>query len=698
MVRKKQNDLPKQFVRAKRLAVKPRKQEKKSNAKNTTSLLQSLQKLFGFSVQKKVEPKRKAPKKTTPKKVTKKPKKKKKGVIATKAEHEHLPKVQKTKKAPTKAKKKVSKKKEKPKKSAVRRLATTKKAVPKVHFKKVNVHQDQELLELEEKKSTKQKRALPKAEVFPRMVQNDDIEDSAPKVSAGIMNKKKRWSFFGKKIAVKKPTLQPVAQSGVIAVRSSVEAGGVVQDLKQEIETLEKQAKTEGKKMAKQRAKEIKELRKKAKQRAKEMAAEEPEEEEVETQKTKMLKVDQRLAEKEVEKKEKELRLEEQERRKSKANQDLDAMASELVRTKKTKRKGLSSILKSINNLGMGKFRVQFVQNLAMMLNAGLPLIDALNTLQLEIRHKAMRKIIGKITELVESGYPLWRAMDEQYLFSPYEVALVRVGEEAGNLSRNMVYLADQQEKDHALRQKVKMAMIYPSIVFILMFIVVMGLGLFVLPNLVQVLYSLNADLPPTTRAVIFITEMFSKYGKQGVPAMMGGMVVLFLLAKYTAFRRVSQWMVFRIPGIGRLAREATIARFGVILGGLLEAGVPLVESLQSLEDVTHIVSYKKMYRQMTERVALGDSFAICFKDIRGSRKLIPASMQQLIITGERSGSLSETFMKVASIYEKKAEETAEKLPTILEPVLLLIIGGLVGTIAFAIITPIYSVVGNVGR
>lgn len=443
--------------------------------------------------------------------------------------------------------------------------------------------------------------------------------------------------------------------------------------------------------LSKQREQQAKELHERTQEITSNMEVEEE-------KKPQIHEVDERIAEKEAKRKELLLQQEKREREQAQANRDLDAAAMNLAKKKKKHSGGVGGFFKSLNNLGMGKYRAQFIQNLAMMLNAGLPLIDALQTLQLEMRSRAMRKVIARIAELVESGHPLWRAMEEQYLFSPYEVALIRVGEEAGNLARNAQYLAEQQEKDHALRQKVKMAMIYPTIVFILMFVVVMGLGLFVLPNLVQVLYSLNADLPAATRAVIWITNMFSTYGTQAVPAMIGGMILLFLLAKYTPFRRVSQWFVFRIPGIGRLAREATIARFGVILGGLLEAGVPLVESIQSLEDVTHIVAYKRMYGKMAERVALGDSFAICFKDIRGSRRLIPASMQQLIVTGERSGTLSDTFKKVASIYEKKAEETAEKLPTILEPMLLLIIGGLVGTIAFAIITPIYSVVGNVGR
>ena len=154
---------------------------------------------------------------------------------------------------------------------------------------------------------------------------------------------------------------------------------------------------------------------------------------------------------------------------------------------------------------------------------------------------------------------------------------------------------------------------------------------------------------------------------------------------------------MFHVPGIGRLAKEATIARFGVILGGLLKAGVPIIEAMESLEKVTPIISYRNFYGKMLDHVTIGDSFAKSFSAIKGSDKLLPPSVQQLVMTGERSGALADIMLKIADIYDKKAADTAQKLPVILEPMLLLFIGGLVGTIAFSIIVPIYSIVGNVG-
>lgn len=360
-------------------------------------------------------------------------------------------------------------------------------------------------------------------------------------------------------------------------------------------------------------------------------------------------------------------------------------------------KKGFKAFLTSINYIGMGKERISFIQNMATMLNAGLPLTDALKTLTLETRNKPMRKLLGRIIDAVENGSPLWRAMEAQNFFSLHALALVRIGEEAGSLAENMGYLAEQDEKDNALRSKVKMAMIYPTIVMVIMFIIVVGLGMFVLPNLVGVLFSLNVKLPLITRIVIMCSDAFVAYGAVGVPTFIGVFVLIAILSKYTSLRVVTQWVMFKIPGIGRLAREATIARFGVILGGLLKAGVPVIEALESLVQVTPIASYKKLYAQILAHVTIGDSFSKSFASIKGSEKLLPPSVQQLVITGEKSGSLADIMLKVADIYDKKATGTAEKLPIILEPMLLLFIGGLVGSIAFAIIVPIYSIVGNVG-
>lgn len=359
---------------------------------------------------------------------------------------------------------------------------------------------------------------------------------------------------------------------------------------------------------------------------------------------------------------------------------------------------GFKRFLTNLNNIGMGKEKSQFIENLAILLNSGLSVIDALKTVAAELRNRTMKKVVKQLIDEVESGIALWRAMDNQCLFSAYALALIRIGEEAGSLSKNMEYLAVQQEKDRSLRSKVKMAMIYPSIVIVLTMIVTLGLAWFVLPQLVSVLISLNAKLPLPTLIIIWIANFFGAHGAVVVPSIFAGLITFMLLAKYSALKGPVQQVTFKIPGIGTMARSATIASFGVILGSLLRAGVPIVNAVQSLADVTDTVLYKKFYKKLAGELEVGQSFGSAFKAISETAKVLPASVQQLLVTGERSGRMADMLMRIAEIYEKKAEDAAARLPVVLEPLLLIFIGGLVGSIAFAIIVPIYSVVGSVGR
>lgn len=362
------------------------------------------------------------------------------------------------------------------------------------------------------------------------------------------------------------------------------------------------------------------------------------------------------------------------------------------------KKSGLKIILDGIGNIGLGREKSHFIENLAILLNSGLTVVDALKTIALEVRVKPMKKLIGRVIDEVESGIPLWMSMDNQNFFSSYALALIRIGEESGSLSKNMEYLAVQQEKDRSLKSKVKMAMIYPSIVITLTVIITLGLAWFVLPQLVGVLLSLNAKLPLSTRVIIFIANFFKAHGAVAVPLTFAAGIFIALICRFTGLRGPVQQLIFKTPGIGTMAKSATIARFGVILGSLIKAGVPLIESIRSMAEVTDTVYYRRFYFKLASEIEVGQSFAAAFASIKDTKKLLPASVQQLIVTGEKSGRISDMLMRVAEIYERKAEDAAQRLPVVLEPMLLIFIGGLVGTIAFSIIVPIYSIVGNVGR
>ncbi|MDD5469203.1 MAG: type II secretion system F family protein [Candidatus Peribacteraceae bacterium] len=427
-------------------------------------------------------------------------------------------------------------------------------------------------------------------------------------------------------------------------------------------------------------------------------------------QKAQAKKEAKRLKEKAAQEKKEEKKWREEAERRSKILEERDAKEKaekkpetrgqkdiEWKMPKPKKQNAFQRFFSALGYMGLDRERTALIDNLGTMMGAGLSLLEALRVLEREMRKRPMRKLIGRIVVAVEMGSPLWRAMEGQYFFKQQQIAMIRVGEEAGSLVENLHYLSQQEERDHALRSKVKTAMIYPAIVLVMMTGIVFGLGFFVLPNLVGVLTSLGVPLPLITRMIIKGTQIFVTSGVTIITSFVAGILVLVLLTKYTPFKILVQWVIYHIPGIGKLLKEATLSRFGVVVGGLLQAGVPVTEALESLVNATSLARYRSFYAELLEHVKLGDSFATSFESIKATDKCFPASMQQLVITGEQSGSLTKIMLKIADIHDKEASDIAEKLPVIIEPLLLLFIGGLVATIAIGVLGPIYSVVGNVG-
>lgn len=348
-----------------------------------------------------------------------------------------------------------------------------------------------------------------------------------------------------------------------------------------------------------------------------------------------------------------------------------------------------------ISQIGFRKEKEMFLRMMALLLSAGLSVIDTLTTIHDDARKKKLKNIVNSLLTEVSNGKPLWRTLKDHNFLSAYEIALIRVGEESGSLAKNMEYLALQQEKTHMLRQKVKMAMFYPTIVLVLTTFVTVGLAWFVLPQMVGILTSLNVELPLSTRIIIRVSEIMSHHGHW----VAGGIVAFFvgfgLLYKFSPLRGFLQAVFFRLPGFGPMARSATVAEVGIVMGSLLQVGIPPVDAIQYVSEVVDVVAYQKYFKKLAKNIDVGQSFATAFNNLKETRKILPIPAQQLIITGEKAGKISIMFLKMADVYQRMAEEEAQKLPIIIEPILLLFIASLVGIIAFSVLIPIYSIVGS---
>jgi type II secretory pathway component PulF len=350
----------------------------------------------------------------------------------------------------------------------------------------------------------------------------------------------------------------------------------------------------------------------------------------------------------------------------------------------------------NVFTLGLAKEREYFVENLSMLISGGMPIIGALGAISQELRSRRMKNIIAVMKSDIESGYPLWKTLANTALFPEHSVSLIRLGEESGKLIENLKVVSVEQEKERVFKSKLHSAMMYPIFVLLLTVIIGIGIAWFILPKLATVFSQLKIKLPLITKILIGGGTFLGSYGMVVVPAaIIVAAVLFFFIFSFSKTKFIGQFLLFYIPGVNTLIKEVETARFGYLLGTLLEAGLPITRALDSLSSATEIAPYRKLYAHMRDSVADGNSVQKSFAAFPHTRRLVPAPIQQLIVAGEQSGTLSETLVKVGTMFETKADTTTKNLTVILEPILLVIVWlGVVG-VALAVILPIYSLIGG---
>ncbi len=345
------------------------------------------------------------------------------------------------------------------------------------------------------------------------------------------------------------------------------------------------------------------------------------------------------------------------------------------------------------------KEKSYFIENLATLVASGMTIPTAIDAMKFEVRSRGMKNVLGRLKEDIENGFPVWKALGRARVFKGHTVALVRIGEESGKLSENLKIVADQEAKDREFRSKIRSAMMYPIFVMLLTVIIGVSIAWFILPRLTTVFSQLKVELPAITKALIAVGNFLGEYGKTVVPLF----VLLLALTIYFTFsfpktKFIGQKLLFVLPGTKRMVQEIELARFGYLLGTLFDAGLPIIQALDSLHRATVFPNYKKLFMHIRNNVENGDSFQESFASYEGSNKYIPSPIQQMIIAGEQSGNLSKALLRIGKTYEAKVEITTKNLAVILEPVLLVIVWLGVVAVALAVILPIYSLVGGISR
>jgi type II secretory pathway component PulF len=324
---------------------------------------------------------------------------------------------------------------------------------------------------------------------------------------------------------------------------------------------------------------------------------------------------------------------------------------------------------------GIGKERLFIAENLSNLVHAGVSVHDAVLSLAEDVKNKAVQRALKYVAEDIHNGVPAWRALEQSRLFEDHVISLVRIGEETGHLVDNLRVVAEEQEKSQAFASHVRSALMYP--VFVLMLTLVIGVGVawFILPRLTTVFAQLGTDLPVITEYIMALGLFLKEHGFIAVPTFLVSVGVLFfVIFIFSPSKFIGQYIVFHLPGIGVLLRQVEIARFGFLLGTLLQAGFPIARALSSLRVATTFRPYKKLYGYMEESVQDGLSFKNMFAEYAEVQKLLPVGVQRVVISAEQSGTLAEALIKMGSVAEKKTTQMTKNISVMLEPILLVVV------------------------
>lgn len=349
--------------------------------------------------------------------------------------------------------------------------------------------------------------------------------------------------------------------------------------------------------------------------------------------------------------------------------------------------------------VGIEKEAEYLTQNLGLLLSSGVDVVSALRSIEAGVKHPEMRRIIATMRTRLAEGYTLAQAFEESNAFSPRVATLIRIGEESGQLVEHFSMIGVQEEKQRELAGKVQSALLYP--VFVLLVTVAVGIGVswFILPKLARVFTQLKLQLPFITQMILGFGKFLGQYGAVALPlgALLFG-VLVYVLFFYPPTRKIGETMLWSIPGIRSLMQEVELSRLGFVFGGLLKSGVPILESIELVRGSTTMTRYQALYVHLERRVSEGDSFAQAFASFPNFNELVPAPVEEMIVTGSQSGHLADVLTRIGKAYEEKSDVSSRNLAIILEPLLLFVIWIAVVFVALGVILPIYNLVGNINH
>ncbi len=360
------------------------------------------------------------------------------------------------------------------------------------------------------------------------------------------------------------------------------------------------------------------------------------------------------------------------------------------LRIRLKKEGGFTFGRKSVSEREVALFTRQF----ATVLEAGLPIVKSLDTLAMQQRNKYFKKVILDIKNRVEGGSTLSEALAEYpKIFPTLYVQMVRSGESAGNLDAVLKRLAEYLEKIVALKSKVKHAMIYPSLIVLVTIGVISIIMIFVIPKFARLFTEAGQTLPTPTLILLNISKNFKQIAGLALLAVILFIIFIKLYRRDEKGRYNTDKALLKLPLIGELFHKAAIARFARTFSSLLNAGVPLLQALNIAANTAGNKVIEKAIEEVRINVSAGHNLA----DPMFYTGVFPYFLIEMVRVGETAGNLEEMLDKVADFYEEEVDRMVNTLSTLIEPILLIVLGVIIGGILIALYLPIFQLGGVVG-
>lgn len=355
---------------------------------------------------------------------------------------------------------------------------------------------------------------------------------------------------------------------------------------------------------------------------------------------------------------------------------------------------GLAGQISILNKVGLRNL-VVFTRQLATLVNAGLPIVQSLRNVQNQISNKRLKSIISDVIASVEGGSSLSEALKKHpEVFNDVYVYLVKSGETSGTLDQVLDRLADQQEKDAAILRKVRGAMVYPIIVLVVVVAVVIFLLVTLLPQVASLYHDLGKNLPLLTRILVGLSQFVTRFWYIVAILALGGGIFLYQFSKTPRGQRMFDQLKLNAPVFGTLFEKVYMARFARTMSTLLSSGIPMLEGL----DVTSKAVRNQLVQEAIQRASgLVKGGKNLSKALELEKATFLPLVPQMVAIGEASGATDEMLLKVAVFYEGDVDEAVKNLSTTIEPVMMVILGVIVGLVIAAVLLPIYGLVGSGG-